>query len=174
MEAMVGGSLGKLYFAHLEPKEDLYHAIASVVKQNNIETGVVLNITGALSVTRLSAPTKVDDVASPPGLIHEHGTAEVSGSGYFGMTEESWSSSESGIDYRAGEPFIHVHLTASVGGQVYSGHLLEGCLVRSLHPSSHFVVVIAEATGMALTYHSGRESMPGYPNGVPYYHLDTA
>ena len=172
-ETVVSGSLGRLYFAHLEPDEDLYEAIANVAKKYAIESGVILSVTGALSMTRLSTPTSVSDVRSPPGIIEKEGKSEVSGSGYFGMTKESWSSEVSGIDYRAGEPFIHVHLTASVGGTVYSGHLIEGCTVRSLHPSSHFVVVMAEVHGISLTYHAG-DVLPGYPNGVPYYRLTSA
>lgn len=172
MGKIVQSTIGRIFYSHLDLGEDLYDAIVEVAKHAQITTGVVLTITGALSSTRLSTPTKAETVESPPGYLELEGTAEVSGSGYFGITDESWSSPTSHINYVQGEPFVHVHLTACVAGETYTGHLLQGCLVRSLHPSSHFIVVIAETHGARLSYHRSVESEPGYPNGVPYYQLD--
>lgn len=169
---IVGGSLKRVLFVHLDPDEDLYGAIAEVAKRERITTGVAVTVTGALSSTRLSTSVKAESVESPPGCIELEGTAEVNGSGYFGITDEAWSSPISQIVYKAGEPFVHVHLTACVAGNTYTGHLLEGCRVRSLHPSSHFIVVLAEVDGVRLSYHRSAEPEPGYPNGVPYYQLD--
>lgn len=171
MFTKVSTTLGRVVFAQLEPDEDVYRAIVQLVEQEQMEAGVILTITGALHTTRLSMPRGAESVAAAPGIFELEGTAEVSGHGYFGRTKETWVSPASGIEHLAGEPFLHVHLAASIAGQAYLGHLIDGCRVRSLHKSSHFLVVVAETEGVGLYFRNSGEVTDAYPQGLPYYEL---
>jgi predicted DNA-binding protein with PD1-like motif len=172
VQSTVVGQLGKIVYAQLAPGADLYTSIVDVCKAEQIETGLVLNITGALTKTRLSTPVKKDRVEAPPEFIELDGLAEATGTGYIGRTVDSWKSQVSQITLSAGDPFLHVHLVVSVGGETHCGHLIEGCLVRSLHPKSHFVVVIADTQGIDLSFHRDDDSgVETYPNGLPFYEL---
>src|ERR1700761_1103354 len=101
MRSTALAQLGEILYLHLDPDEDLYGAIEQAVKDRGWRSGLVLTITGALSRTELSLPVASGPVTDPPGHIQLDGTAEVTGTGYFGTTEESWSSPTSMIDYRA-------------------------------------------------------------------------
>lgn len=166
------GSIGRVGYLHLEPNEDVLHGINDGIETLGMSAGVVLAVTGALSVTRLSKAVDVEaKVEDPPGFVQMAGTAEVDGCGYFGRTQDSWSSDISQIRYEAGRPFVHVHMTAALADRTVGGHLIDGCRVRSVHPSSHFIVVIAEVNGVDLIYRRGDEELAGYPHGSPYYQL---
>ena len=52
--------------------------------------------------------------------------------------------------YVDGEPYVHVHVTVTTPTETICGHLMEGCTVRSLHPTSHFTIMVAEIDGVAL------------------------
>jgi predicted DNA-binding protein with PD1-like motif len=171
MQTSASGKLGRTVFAQLEPDEDVYRAIVQLIQQEEMQAGLILTITGALRYTKLSMPLKMESVEGPPGTFEIEGTAEVSGQGYFGLTKETWISPTSQIEHRAGEPFLHVHMSVGIAGQAYVGHLIEGCRVRSLHRSSHFIVVIAEAEGVGLYFRNSGEVIEGYPQGLPYYEL---
>jgi predicted DNA-binding protein with PD1-like motif len=171
MLTSVRAGIGRSVFAQLEPDEDVYRAIVQLIQQEEMRAGLILTITGALRYTRLSMPLGVEDVSAPPSVFEMEGTAEVSGQGYFGMTKEAWSSETSQIRHLAAEPFLHVHMSAGIAGRSYVGHLIDGCKVRSLHPKSHFVVVIAEAPEIELSFRNSGEAIDGYPEGVPYYDL---
>jgi predicted DNA-binding protein with PD1-like motif len=172
MDTLLQARLGRIYFAQLSPGEDLYTAIKGIAVSENIHTGVILSITGALAKTKLSTPRKPEGISTPPGVIEFEGTAEATGTGYFGMTEETWESPASSISHIAGEPFLHVHLTVSVGGETHMGHLVEGCEVRSLHAKSHFALVLAETEGVDLRFRNALdEATDAYPQGLPYYEL---
>lgn len=170
-QASVVGKLGKIVFAQLSPGADLYNSIVDVCKAEQIETGLILNITGALTRTRLSTPVRKDRVEAPPEFIELEGLAEATGTGYIGRSVDSWKSDVSQITITEGDPFLHVHLVVCVGGETHCGHLIEGCLVRSLHPKSHFVVVIADTEGIDLSFHRDDNTVETYPNGLPYYEL---
>lgn len=174
MHTTVGSKIGRVAFAQLEPDEDVYKAIVQLIQQEEMQAGLILTITGGLRYTRLSMPRKAESVELPPGVFEMEGSCEASGQGYFGMTKETWISPSSKIEHRAGEPFMHVHMSVSVAGQAYVGHLIEGCRVRSIHPKSHFIIVIAEAEGVGLYFRNSGEVREGYPQGLPYYELTQA
>jgi len=163
--------LGRVIYAQLSPGEDLYEAIKEVVRREKIKTGLVLSITGGLSKVRMSMPVKQESVESTPGLIELSGTAEASGHGLIGQTMDSWASPSSGIFNQAGEPYVHVHLTVTVAGKTYCGHLIEGCVVRSLVEKSHFTIALAEVEGAVLNFCVNRTTTAAYPSGIPYHEL---
>ena len=172
METIVVGSLGRVAYLHLEPGEDVLAGITNGIAELGMVAGVVLAVTGAVSNTRLSLAVDVNaSVEDPPGFVEHAGTAEVDGCGYFGRTQDSWSSEVSQIRYESGMPFVRVHMTAALADRTVAGHLIEGCRVRSVHPSSHFIVVVAEVDGVDLVYRRGGKAMPGYPMGAPFYEL---
>jgi hypothetical protein len=170
VQTSVVAKLGKIVYGQLGPGADVYRGIMELAAAEGIETGLILNITGGLTHTRLSGPTAAGDVFAPPGFVELEGLAEATGTGYIGRTEDTWTSEVSQIAHHEGEPFLHCHMVVNVAGETHCGHLIEGCKVRSLHPKSHFVVVLAEAHGVDLSFHRG-EPEGNYPNGLPYYEL---
>jgi predicted DNA-binding protein with PD1-like motif len=174
MQSVVEAKLGRIIYAQFEPDEDVYRGLVNLITEEKLHTGIILSITGGLHKVRLSMPRKPDTKEISPGFIELEGSTEAQGNGYFGWTEETWFNDSSQIRHNAGEPFLHCHMTVSNGGQTYMGHLIDGCKVRSLHPQSHFVAVIAEAEGVQLTFHCSQETTEQYPHGLPYYKLVAA
>jgi predicted DNA-binding protein with PD1-like motif len=171
MHTVVSAQLGRIVYAHLEPEEDVLLAIQDVIEQEKLGTGIILAITGAVSRARLSCPVKAEAVDSSPGFIEFEGLSEVQGGGYFGRNVDSWSNDTSQISFEAGRPHIHCHMAVANAGTTYVGHLIEGCKVRSVHPQSHFVAVLAEAVGVDLTLHCSDSTTEAYPNGIPFYNV---
>lgn len=172
IQGVAVGKLGKTVYAQLRPGADLYRGIVAVVQQQDMKTGLILNITGTLTQTRLSGPGAQTRIDESPGYFELDGLAEVTGTGYFGRTVDTWKSKPSQVEHLKGDPFLHVHLVVNVRGETHCGHLIDGCKVRSLHEKSHFVVVLAEAEGVDLSLHREKESgLRSYPNGLPYYQL---
>jgi predicted DNA-binding protein with PD1-like motif len=171
METIARGTLSKVVYAHLSPGEDLYRAILDVAEQEGIKTGLVLSITGGLAKVRLSMPMEAESVESPPGILELDGTAEASGHGLIGQTLDSWSSPRSGIENVEGQPYLHVHVTATVAGHTYCGHLIDGCIVRSMHEKSHFTIALAAVEGVQLNFRVSQETMDTYPQGIPYHEV---
>jgi predicted DNA-binding protein with PD1-like motif len=171
MHSVISAQLGRIVYAHLEPGEDVLLGIQEVIEQEDLGTGIILAITGAVSRGRLSLPVKADAVEASPGFIEFEGLSEVQGGGYFGRNVDSWSNETSQIRFEAGRPHIHCHMAVNNAGTTYLGHLLEGCKVRSVHPQSHFVLVLAEAVGVDLTLHCSDETTEAYPNGIPFYNV---
>src|SRR5579871_629926 len=171
MHSVVSAQLGRIVYAHLEPEEDVYLAIQQVIEQEELGTGIILAVTGAVSRARLSCPVSVESVESSPGFIEFEGLSEVQGGGYFGRNIDSWSNDKSQIVFEAGKPHIHCHMAVANGGETYVGHLIEGCKVRSVHPQSHFAVVLAEAVGVDLTLHCSDFTTEAYPKGIPLYNV---
>ena len=73
---------------------------------------------------------------------------------------------------RAGAPYWRRSSSTTPKHGIW--HLIDGYKVRSLHPQSHFVAVIAEAEGVQLTFHCAQETTEQYPHGLPYYKLVAA
>lgn len=171
MQKIATGKIGRIIYAQFSPGEDLYLGLLDVIQQERIQTGLVLDITGGLSKIRLSAPSKKEDVAAAPGFIEQEGSTEVSGHGIVGLTKETYISTKSGIVNNVGEPYIHVHVAVCCAGQMHVGHLIDGCIVRSVYEKSHFTVVIAEVEGVELNFRVSEETTANYPNGIPYHEL---
>ena len=171
MQSIVTGNLGRVVYAQLSPSEDVYKAIVELAQREKINNGLILTITGGLEHVRLSMPGKGESNDMPPGIFESEGPAEASGQGYLGRTESTWISQTSQIAHHAGEPFMHVHMGVSIGGVAYVGHLIEGCRVRSLHPKTHFIIVLGEITGVDLSFHNSGQTTEHYPNGLPFYEL---
>lgn len=172
MKSIATGSIGRIIYAHLEPEEDLYQAILDIAETEKINAGLVLDITGGLSRVRLSMPIEAGPVESAPGVIELEGLTEAMGSGIIGRTIDSWSSEKSGIENVAGQPYAHVHMSVTTAGQTHTGHLIHGCKVRSVHPNSHFTIVLAEVEGVNLEFRSSEETASDYPHGIPFHRLE--
>ena len=109
---------------------------------------------------------------SQPGVMDFDGMMECSGVGTIGQSLDTYDSEgKSGIVYRAGEPNLHIHLTVTLAGKTYMGHLIEGCIVRSLHKQSHFTIVLAKTEGALLNFRVSKETTATYPNGLPIHDL---
>jgi predicted DNA-binding protein with PD1-like motif len=172
VNTVLSAQLGRLVWLHLDKDADVYASIVDAIKREQLRTGLILTVTGGLAQVRLSMPTKPSDSnADAPGVRTFPGPAEAQGSGYFGWTRNTYDNPTSGILHPAGDPFLHCHLAASSGGETHLGHLIEGCRVRSLHEKSHFVIILAEAVGVDLSFCCSDERTPAYPNGLPYYDL---
>ncbi|MBI3965853.1 MAG: DNA-binding protein [Chloroflexi bacterium] len=162
MPDSITGQIGEIVLARFEPNEDLYLGLIEVVKRRNIRTGVILTITGALTEASVGYfPRSGPIEETKMEITHLKGPFEVSGHGMIGI--------------EAGEPYVHVHLTMTCGEMTVCGHLHEGCLVRSLLPTSHFTVFIAKIEGAELHMIWDREARHAfpklYPNGGPYHEL---
>ena len=175
VDTIVQSKISDVYWAQLGQDADLYNAILEIARRQNITTGVVLNVVGGLKRARLSAPPVRSGVESQPGIIELDGTMECSGFGIIGVNRDTFDAeSTSGIINRAGEPYLHVHLTVSHGHQAIMGHLIEGCLVRSLHAKSHFTIVVARTEGVLLEFCVDKQGTAHYPKGLPWHHLRSA
>lgn len=165
-------SMGDVIWAQLEPDADLYLEIMEICRRENIRSGVILNIVGGLRKARLSMPIKDTDMDSPPGVMELEGMIECSGVGTIGITRDTYDSeSITGIVYHADTPNLHIHLTVTHAGKSYMGHLIEGCLVRSVHPVSHFTIVLARTEGALLNFRVSKETTEKYPFGIPLHDL---
>jgi len=171
MHSVVPATTGKVVFAHLEPGEDVLLALYEVIEQQQLSSGVILAITGAVSEGRLSLPVKAEGVTESPGFMEFTGLSEVQGGGYFGWNSDNWHNDKSQIKFEKGRPHIHCHMAVSNAGKSYVGHLIEGCKVRSVYPISHFIAVLAETPGVDLTLHCSEEKNDQYPHGIPYYNI---
>lgn len=162
-----------VYWVQLNQGADLYKSIIEVAKQKDIKTGMVLNIVGGLTEARLSTPKASDtDSFVQPGIETFSGLMECAGFGTIGYNLDTFDSSkQSGILYEKGEPNVHVHLTIGQHPETHMGHLIEGCIVRSVVPKSHFTIVIAKTEGVVLEMTRSSETTEKYPTGVPVHNL---
>ena len=163
MRAEYIGRMGRVALTRLEKGEDLMQAIQGVVKRTGMKAGVVLSITGAFTRARLQ---KFEKGEKAIGVIEIEEQMEASGHGIFGWVSAKERGKEPfGVGrYIDGEPYVHVHLTVTTPEMTLCGHLMEGCLVRSTHETSHFTIAIAEIEGVALEMRSD----PQIPGGL--YH----
>ncbi len=171
----VAGKIESVVYARLEPRADLYRELKRVCIENDIQTGVIMTITGGLERARLQLLTTEKVKTGHPEVIEYEGPFEASGTGLIGRIRQS----NSGGIFEGEEkdsPYIHVHLTVTVGSgpttRTVCGHLMEGCIVRSNHPVSHFTVVLGKVSGVQLDLVSDRGFVrPGYPDGFRYHSL---
>jgi predicted DNA-binding protein with PD1-like motif len=172
VDVVAKGKMTDVIYAQLSQDEDLHDAILEICRRENIKTGVVLNIVGGLKKARLSMPVRPTGADSPPGIREWDGAImECSGVGIIGQTLETFDGGHSGVVHRAGEPYLHIHVTITVGGETFMGHLIEGCIVRSLTKQSHFTIVLAKVEGALLSARLSKEKPAKYPQGVPIHEL---
>lgn len=171
LDTVVSSRITDVYWVQLRQGADLYEAIHDTAVKYDIYTGLVLNVVGGLSRARLSTPGNPKVIEAQPGIVEFEGTMEASGVGFIGHNLDTFESTQSGIVDRAGEPNIHVHLTVGQMGMTHMGHLIEGCIVRSLTAKSHFTIVMAKTEGAALEMRLSEETFANYPGGVPVHHL---
>ena len=171
MRTIATGKLGRVVFAHLAPGDDLYKAVLEIAKEQSIHTGVILDMTGAASQVRLSLPTRETPANKPAQVITEVGLVEFIGSGVIGQTKVDFVNGDGEVRYNAGDPYLHLHLTATVNGKTYTGHLIEGTLVRSVIPQSHCTIAIAAVEGIELDLLLDTDCTDDYPSGVLYHDL---
>lgn len=171
--ALARARVTDVIYAQLAGGDDIYEAILDICRREKIRTGLVLNIVGGLKKARLSMPVGMTPVNMPPGFREWDGEMmECSGHGIIGHTMETFDSSgTSEIVNRAGDPYIHVHMTITAGGSTYMGHLIEGCIVRSLHAQSHFTIALAKTEGATLNLRVSKEEVKNFPYGVPLHEL---
>ncbi|MHA6646038.1 PPC domain-containing DNA-binding protein [Mesorhizobium sp. A623] len=172
VDVIAKARMGEIIWAQLAPDGDLYDEIMEICGRENIRSGVVLNIVGGLRKARLSMPVNAVDVDTPPGVLELEGMMEAQGIGTIGVTLDTYDSEgTSGILYEAGAPNLHIHLTVTHAGKTYMGHLIKGCIVRSLHPKSHFTIVLAKTEGAQLNFKVSAERTERYPRGIPIHEL---
>ncbi len=157
MPLIVGGNIEEVVYARLDAGADLLHGIQDVCNQRNIRTGYIF-VTGALLKARLQHYTGklANEIANkmPVIPIEVNGPMEASGHGLIGevyapsLGDKTFGAA--GDAWRHGDVYVHVHLVATNAEETICGHLLEGCTVRSPHPTSHFTIVIAKAKGVLL------------------------
>ena len=163
MAETISGRLSDIILAHFKPHEDLRKGLMEVIKKEDIKSGVVLSITGALENATLQHASAVGPPTTVPfELINVPGPLEVSGHGIIGLVEAPTFGNKVfglGDDFINGEPYIHVHLTVTSATQTICGHLMDGCLVRSIHASSHFTIILGRIEGAMIKMmgESGKE-----------------
>ncbi len=162
-----------IIYAQLSQDADLYQELMEICRREDITTGYVLNVVGGLRKARLSMPVKSDSNDAPPGVREwEGGLIECQAIGIIGQTIATYDSEKiSGIINRAGEPYLHVHATITVEGETFMGHLIDGCIVRSLHKQSHFTIALAKTEGATLNFDVTKTVTAKYPTGIPIHEL---
>jgi predicted DNA-binding protein with PD1-like motif len=172
VDVIAKAQMGDIIWAQLDPEGDVYEEILTICERENIRSGVVLNIVGGLRRARLSLPMVATSVDAQPGVLELEGMMEAQGIGTIGWNIDGYdASSRSGIVYRPGTPNLHIHMTITHAGKTYMGHLIEGCVVRSVHPKSHFTIVLAKTDGAQLNFRVSKETNAHYPNGIPIHDL---
>lgn len=169
MRTTTTGKLGRVIFARLEPGEDLYEAVLDIVESEGIDSGVVLDMTGAATRLRVQLPVSATAGKRPATVFEAEGLTEILGSGIIGRVEEDFVSGDGAVQYHAGKPYAHIHVSATVNGETHTGHLLKGTLVRSVIPESHFTIAIAEVEGVHLALRVNQDATGDYPAGIPYH-----
>jgi predicted DNA-binding protein with PD1-like motif len=172
--AIARAKVTDIIYAQLSKDADLYNEILEICRRENIKTGYVLNAVGGLSRARLSMPIKSDATDAPPGVrVWEGGgLIECQAVGIIGQTIATYDSENiSGIINRAGEPYLHIHATITAAGETFMGHLIEGCIVRSLHEQSHFTITLAKTEGATLNFSVSATVTEKYPTGIPIHEL---
>jgi len=173
MRILATGKLGRVVFARLAPGDDLYRAVIEIVQSEDISSGVVLDMTGAATKLRLQLPRTATTGERPATVLEVDGLTEILGSGIIGRVVDDFVSGDGEVHYHAGEPYAHIHVSACVNGETHTGHLVEGTLVRSVVPESHFTIAIAEVEGVDLALRVA-PATDDYPGGVPYHTLEPA
>ena len=174
------GTWGKPIVARLAPNADVLEACRAIARENNITSGVVLSIVGALD--RAVLQTFAEEGAPKSRAVEIEGPVEAHGSGIIGIVDAPLRGAtpfgrggptrgdmEAGYGgYVHGEPYVHLHMTVTVGELTVSGHVMPGCIVRSHHPISHITVMIAPIEGVVL-----KHSTDGTPEAgqVGVYHV---
>ena len=115
----------------LKPGKDLKGEIEKMVKENNIKAGCILSVVGSLSKAslRLADGKKVKSWDKPFEIVSGTGTVSVNG--------------------------CHIHIAISdEDGNVFGGHLKEGCVVNTtaeivllVFPDMEYKRVFDEETG---------------------------
>jgi predicted DNA-binding protein with PD1-like motif len=67
MHSTVPAQIGKVVFIHLEPGEDVLLSMIEVIEREQLQSGLILTVTGAVSEGRLSLPRRVEGVHESPG-----------------------------------------------------------------------------------------------------------
>lgn len=167
VKAVVAGKIESVIYAQIEPGEDLYNAILQICREHDIRTGLVLNIVGGLTRARLNLPVAATAREVPPGMREwEAGVIECSGVGVIGRMVGTFDLKETtGVLYEDGRPYLHIHMTITTSEETVMGHLVEGCIVRSVHPLSHFTIALAKVEGVDFACHVSEETSEHYPTG---------
>ncbi len=170
------GKVESVIYAQLEPGEDLYVAIRELCKEHDIRAGLVLNIVGGLTRARLNLPVAKTGMEVPPGMKEwQAGVIECSGVGIIGQMHGTFDLEKTtGVLYRDGDPYIHVHMTIATPDETAMGHLVEGCIVRSVHPASHFTIALAKIGGIEFNCRVSDETSEHYPTGFLMHEVKPA
>ena len=147
MSTVAKARIGNIYLVQLEPDADLLLSIREAIRENNIETGVILDITGGLTRARVQKFKEVGPPLLGVHIVDIPGPMEVSGHGIIGLTRGSGGPA----GHKDGQPYVHCHITMTSGEQTLCGHLMEGSYVRSRPGKSHFTIVLAAFEGARLT-----------------------
>ena len=150
MPLSIPGKLTEVIYVRLDPKQDLLEAIKQAAKENNIKTGLVMDITGSLTKARVQRFPHNPDAASANvriEVVELQGPVEATGHGIIGMTSGSGGIGE----YVDGEPYVHVHVVLTTAGETVCGHLMPGTFIRSHLDVSHFTIVLGKVEGVSLT-----------------------
>ena len=59
----------------------------------------------------------------------------------------------------------------SLAGKTLCGHLIDGCLIRSVHEKSHFTIAVMRTEEALINFRLTKEVTSAYPTGVPYHEL---
>jgi predicted DNA-binding protein with PD1-like motif len=144
----VSGKISEVIYVQIGKDADLLAALKQAVVQNDIKTGIVVDITGGLiKATLQKFETKSHDPKIRVGVVEMEGPLKVSGHGLIGMTRGTGGMG----DYKDGEPYVKVHLVVSSCDETYCGQLMPGTIVRSHLDMSHFTVVLAKVENVSLT-----------------------
>lgn len=157
MATTVKAQLKEVYLVRLEAGDDLLLAIRQAARDNDIKTGVILDITGGMTNCRVQKFKEVGPPLAHTEIVEIPGPMEVSGHGIIGLTQGNGGTG----NHKDGQPYVHCHLNITSAEQTLCGHLMEGCFVRSSPGKSHFTIVLASFSGALLTMVAKSGTGPG-------------
>jgi len=171
LSGVVGGKLEAVYYCHLLPGADLFLELKRICAEHDIRTGIVMSITGGLEKARFQVLTTETHPMGTPVIIEVPGPFEASGHGLIGHIK---AKALGGIytGEEEGSAYLHVHVTVTRGDDMNArticGHLMPGCTVRAMHPTSHFVMVVGKVAGVELTLESTADAPGGYAESAAF------
>ncbi|OFW54245.1 MAG: hypothetical protein A2163_10455 [Actinobacteria bacterium RBG_13_35_12] len=117
MEVIKGEGSYDLIFIRFDPGEGILENINKIIKGKNIKTGIVISGIGSLSVCRIHGM----NAGNPPNLLNRYKE-------YYEIKGAIELSSIQGV---IADQKPHLHIVASKGKEVLTGHMEEGCTVFS-------------------------------------------
>ena len=119
-------SIGRVLTVRMAPGDDLFGTTLKICQEKNVKAGVILSVAASLQKAVLRNVWQFPD----PFPINDECRIFTPIGGPLELLQMSGNITET----EAGEPYLHAHVTISMGrpeATCFGGHLVEGCTIFS-------------------------------------------